>query len=68
MVVFMLQSTPCENEVDGGSFQHIYQRKCLTISVDIGKWFSTFILLLSFNTVPQVTATPKHELISIATS
>jgi hypothetical protein len=32
------------------------------------QWFSTFLMLLPFNTVPHVVLIPNHKIIFIATS
>ena len=47
---------------------------CLTVSLLEGsllglqQWFSTFLMMRPFNTVPHVVATPNHQIIFLATS
>ena len=40
-------------------------RKQLSHSDPLEQWFSTFLMLRPFNTVPHVVVTPNHEVISL---
>ena len=40
--------------------------KCVKESLE--QWFSTFLMLWPFNTVPHVVVTPNHKIIFVATS
>jgi hypothetical protein len=36
------------------------------MEVDLGQWFSTFLMLQPFNTVPRVVVTPDYKIIFAA--